>query len=171
MQQGQHCVPQRDLLRARCQAVGIVGGGACIHTALYQQWLYVAETKQHGQLTPAVCGPPFMAVCTQDMLKFDGCGGPFESVKGMRDALNATGRPIVYSVHSSVMPGTMQPSLANQWRTGPDIGATYEQILDRAMIANNVSAYLPVGPGGWGDPDMLQVRFIAAAYYVTIRIY
>ena len=76
----------------------------------------------------------------------------------MRDALNATGRPIVYSVHSSVTPGTMQPSLANFWRTGPDIGSSYEQVLDRAMIANNVSAYLPAGPGGWADPDMLVVR-------------
>ena len=94
---------------------------------------------------------------TQDLLKFDGCGGPFASVERMRDALNATGRPIVYSVHSSVTPGTMQPSLANFWRTGPDIGASYEQVLDRAMIANNVSEYLPVGPGGWADPDMLQV--------------
>ena len=77
----------------------------------------------------------------------------------MRDALNATGRPIVYSVHSSVAPGTMRPSLANFWRTGPDIGASYEQVLDRAMIANNVSTYLSVGPGGWADPDMLQVGY------------
>ena len=88
----------------------------------------------------------------------------------MRDALNATGRPIVYSVHSSVTPGTMQPSLANFWRTGPDIGSSYEQVLDRAMIANNVSAYLPAGPGGWADPDMLVVRLHAIAARPTLRL-
>eukprot|EP01047_Picozoa_sp_COSAG01_P053006 COSAG01_NODE_5637_length_4126_cov_12.068041_5_plen_277_part_01 len=92
-----------------------------------------------------------------DMLKFDGCGGPPDSVKPMRDALNATGRPIVYSVHSSVEQGVMDVSLANMWRTGPDIGASYEQALDRALITNNVSTYLPGAPGGWNDPDMLQV--------------
>ena len=72
----------------------------------------------------------------------------------MRDALNATGRDIVYSVHSDVSPGTMTPDLANLWRTGPDIGPEYEQVLDRAMIANNVSTYLQSGPGAWSDPDM-----------------
>jgi hypothetical protein len=92
-----------------------------------------------------------------DMLKFDGCGGPPASVKPMRDALNATGRPIVYSVHSSVEQGVMDVSLANMWRTGPDIGASYEQALDRALITNNVSTYLPGARGGWNDPDMLQV--------------
>jgi hypothetical protein len=51
----------------------------------------------------------------------------------------------------------MSTSLANLWRTGPDIGASYEQAIDRAMIANNVTMYLPGGPGGWNDPDMLQV--------------
>ena len=27
----------------------------------------------------------------------------------------------------------------------------------QALIANNVSMYLPGAPGGWNDPDMLQV--------------
>ena len=215
-----------------------------------------------------------------DLLKFDGCGGPFASVLGMRNALNATGRPIVYSVHGNVAQGEMTTDQANVWRTGPvrafyyddctsqgsfpltrfrtrhaaphaacalpalpfgararcksppshqpptaparpleiphpaftpnsrtphrgstasgasllpvpsklpqthvcprsaiqcfsfllfflflfilfrcsqDIGASYEQFIDRAMITNNVSMYLPGGPGGWNDPDMLQV--------------
>ena len=76
----------------------------------------------------------------------------------MRAALNATGRPIVYSVHSDVTEGTMDASLANYWRTGPDIGASYEQAIDRVMIDNNVSKYMPGGRGGWNDPDMLQVK-------------
>jgi len=92
-----------------------------------------------------------------DLLKFDGCGGKFPAVPAMRDALNKTGRPIVYSVHSDVTQGVMHDSDANFWRTGPDIGAEYEQVLSRAMITDNVTQYLPVGPGAWADPDMLQV--------------
>lgn len=92
-----------------------------------------------------------------DLVKFDGCGGGFDAVPAMRDALNATGRPIVYSVHASIDKGVMQTSFANMWRTGPDIGPSYEQVIDRALISNNVTVYLPGGPGGWGDPDMLQV--------------
>jgi len=94
-----------------------------------------------------------------DLVKFDGCGGKFHpDIDAMRDALNATGRPIVYSVHSDVTEGGgMTDADANLWRTGPDIGASYEQALDRAMIADNVTAYLPAGPGAWADPDMLQV--------------
>jgi hypothetical protein len=30
------------------------------------------------------------------------------------------------------------------------------------MITNNVSMYLPGGPGHWNDPDMLQVRDVRA---------
>jgi alpha-galactosidase len=64
-----------------------------------------------------------------DLLKFDGCGGKFPAVDAMRAALNATGRPIAYSVHSSVDEDSgMNISLANLWRTGPDIGASYEQV-------------------------------------------
>ena len=46
----------------------------------------------------------------------------------------------------------MARASANMWRDGPDIGASYEQVIDRAMIADNVSKYLPGGRGGWNDP-------------------
>lgn len=36
----------------------------------------------------------------------------------------------------------MNASLANLWRTGPDIGASYEQAIDRAMISNTVNGYI-----------------------------
>ncbi len=92
-----------------------------------------------------------------DFLKFDGCGGPFESVDLMRAALLETKRSIVYSVHSSVEQGEMNASLANMWRVGADIGASYEQAIDRAMISNTVNAYIRAAPGGWNDPDMMIV--------------
>ena len=92
-----------------------------------------------------------------DYLKEDSCNAPgdhptaFKQYGAMRDGLNATGRPIVYSVHGAVAQGEMTTQLANFWRTGPDIGASYEQFIDRALIANNVSMYLPGAPGGWNE--------------------
>lgn len=97
-----------------------------------------------------------------DLVKFDGCGGSFDSIVPMRDALKKTGRPIVYSVHGQVLEGQMKTELANFWRVGADIGANYEQIIDRAWISNNVSMYLHAGKGGWNDPDMLQVGNLVA---------
>jgi alpha-galactosidase len=101
-----------------------------------------------------------------DLLKFDGCGGPFSSVQPMRDALNATGRTILYSVHQKVDEGLMTEDLANMWRVGADIGASYEQFLSRAMISNTVNKYLPAAKGAWNDPDMLQVGNIGGAKHV-----
>ena len=95
-----------------------------------------------------------------DLLKFDGCGGPFSSVDAMRLALNATGRPIVFAINQQAVAeaGGMSPALANQWRSGPDIKPVYEVILDRALRNNNVSvSYLPGASGAWNDPDFLQI--------------
>lgn len=99
-----------------------------------------------------------------DYLKFDACGGPFSSVAPMRDALNATGRHMVYSVHDGkdeLANGTFTPDLANAWRTGDDIGKEFGSMLDRALGANSESIDHPNttvgGPSAWNNPDMLQV--------------
>tara|TARA_B110000208_G_scaffold184375_1_gene238192 strand:- start:180 stop:1181 length:1002 start_codon:yes stop_codon:yes gene_type:complete len=92
-----------------------------------------------------------------DLVKFDGCGGTFANVQPMRDALVKTKRPMLYSIHGNVVQGEMEVDLANMWRVGADIGPSYEQSLDRAMISNTVNKYLTAAKGGWNDPDMLQV--------------
>ena len=56
-----------------------------------------------------------------DQVKDDGCGQcpQHEPFAAMRDALNKTGRPIFYAIHSSII-GTGNPNatVANMWRTG-----------------------------------------------------
>ena len=47
----------------------------------------------------------------------------------MRDALNATGRHIYYSIHGPV--GV--PDIANTWRTTGDIGNSWSSILSTAI--------------------------------------
>ena len=89
-----------------------------------------------------------------DFVKHDSCGEERPSYSAMRDALNATGRPMVYSIHSPYdMAG--RPDLAHMWRTTGDIDSTFSSILSRALLNNQTAAI--AGPGGWNDPDMLEI--------------
>jgi alpha-galactosidase len=106
-----------------------------------------------------------------DYLKYDYCNAPedvttaFARYKKMGDALNKTGRPIVYAICEW---GQRKPWLwaraagGNLWRTtwdsrdvwqSNDKGLTgimeiFDQQKDIAQFA---------GPGGWNDPDLLMV--------------
>jgi alpha-galactosidase len=78
--------------------------------------------------------------------------------KKMHDALDATGRPIVYSL--------CQYGLGNVWEWGPKVGGsmwrTTDDIKDTYMSMSGIgfaqaglSKY--AAPGHWNDPDMLEV--------------
>lgn len=96
-----------------------------------------------------------------DFLKFDSCtvpaGTDLVALYGqMRDALAATGRPILYSIHMPGQPvGSFDPAIANMWRTTPDAKPTFASMVSQ-LITNNGYADL-AAPGGWNDPDMLEV--------------
>ncbi|EXX68266.1 uncharacterized protein OCT59_013002 [Rhizophagus irregularis] len=96
-----------------------------------------------------------------DYLKYDNCnnnGKPEEDrYKVMRDALNATGRPIFYSIceWGRSAPYLWAPSVGNSWRTTGDIHPTWPSILGILQRQHRITKY--AGPGGWNDPDMLQV--------------
>jgi alpha-galactosidase len=96
-----------------------------------------------------------------DYLKYDNCNnqGVDWQVRynAMRDALANTGRPIVYSLcewgEDSVW--TWGAATGNLWRTTGDINASYGSML--SIFHANVGLYPFAGPGGWNDPDMLEV--------------
>lgn len=46
-------------------------------------------------------------------------------------------------------------SLANSWRTTPDIEDTWDSFVD--ILDKQVGLESYAGPGGWNDPDMLEV--------------
>ena len=80
----------------------------------------------------------------------------------MRDALRATGRPIFYSINpgdgSGCPPNSCSinlPTIANMWRIGFDINASWSSIVGLIDLNVNLSSY--AGPGHWNDPDMLEV--------------
>eukprot|EP00892_Ulva_mutabilis_P006961 jgi/Ulvmu1/4637/UM002_0368.1 len=96
-----------------------------------------------------------------DYLKYDNCGilpgyNVRERYTAMRDALNATGRPVYFSLCEW---GVSQPELwggeiGNSWRTSPDITATWESVL--ANLDSIIGLSMNAGPGRWNDPDMLE---------------
>lgn len=96
-----------------------------------------------------------------DYLKYDNCFNlgiePEKRYPPMRDALNATGRPIFYSLcewgHHD--PALWAGKVGNSWRTTDDIIDSWESMTTTADINDKWAAY--AGPGGWNDPDMLEV--------------
>ncbi|KAF7155662.1 hypothetical protein CNMCM5623_008204 [Aspergillus felis] len=124
-----------------------------------------------------------------DYLKYDNCynegeeGTPklsFDRYNAMFKALNATGRPILYSLCNWGVDGpwNFAPTIANSWRTTGDLNNVWDRDdvncpcseqegLDcktpgyKCSIMNvlNKAVYYPSKaiPGAWNDLDMLQV--------------
>lgn len=96
-----------------------------------------------------------------DYLKYDNCFNlgiePRKRYPVMRDALNASGRSIFYALCEWGVddPALWAPAVGNSWRTTDDINDTWASITTIADINNKWAAY--AGPGGWNDPDMLEV--------------
>jgi alpha-galactosidase len=111
-----------------------------------------------------------------DYLKYDWCSpagtlaDQIAAFTRMRDALRATGRPIVYSINSNSYHDDKTGAsydwggIANQWRTTEDIKPIWDtgHVNEYPMgVENIVDVEAPLadqaGPGHWNDPDMLEV--------------
>jgi alpha-galactosidase len=110
-----------------------------------------------------------------DYLKYDWCSGSgtrdeqIARFTIMRDALRATGRPIVYSINSNSFHAPTGDRY--NWGEVADLWRTTEDLLD-IWQNGNVNSYpmgvgnvldvtaplaAQAGPGHWNDPDMLVV--------------
>lgn len=96
-----------------------------------------------------------------DYLKYDNCNTdgtkPEVRYPPMRDALNATGRPIFFSMCEWGVdePARWGRQVGNSWRTTGDISDTWHSML--GILDQNDRWASFAGPGGWNDPDMLEV--------------
>lgn len=103
----------------------------------------------------------FYAKVKIDYLKYDNCFNPGLPAKlrykRMHNALNATGRPIFFHMceWGEGDPATWAEPLANAWRTTGDIEDRWDSVLD--VLDRNNRWHKFAGPGGWNDPDMLEV--------------
>ncbi|KAI0803037.1 alpha-galactosidase [Irpex lacteus] len=122
-----------------------------------------------------------------DYLKYDNCnnegraGTPlvsYERYANMSRALNATGRPILYSMCNwgEDGPWNFAPNIANSWRISGDIMDNFDRFDDRCPCTSVIDCKLPgyhcamariidfaapvgqkAGHGHWNDLDMLEV--------------
>lgn len=96
-----------------------------------------------------------------DYLKLDWCNtddlNPQSEYRRMRDALLATGRPVVFSmsVWGVRHPWTWGPRTANLWRTTSDIKDSWQSVMH--ITPRNARLWRHARPGAWNDPDMLEV--------------
>ncbi|UJR16260.1 hypothetical protein I4U23_003168 [Adineta vaga] len=96
-----------------------------------------------------------------DYLKYDNCydDGTKPEVRYpvMRDALNASERSIFYSMCEWGVdkPALWAADVGNSWRTTGDIQDNWKSMLANIDINNEFAD--KAGPGGWNDPDMLEV--------------
>ncbi len=104
-----------------------------------------------------------------DYLKYDWCNTTTQDAKAayalIRNALNASGRPIVLSMceWGTAKPWQWGKSIGgNLWRTSGDISDMWQSkdkdhlgMLDILDLQVGLESY--AGPGHWNDPDMLEV--------------
>jgi alpha-galactosidase len=100
-----------------------------------------------------------------DYLKYDNCNNAGSSTteeyiarySAMRDALIATGRPIVYSICEWGVnaPWTWAPEVGHLWRTTGDIVDSWSSL--KSIIDQNKPLFPYAKPGAFNDPDMLEV--------------
>lgn len=96
-----------------------------------------------------------------DYLKYDNCFNEDLPAtfrySAMRQALDKVDRPIFYSICNWGYENTTSwaPALGNSWRTSADIKSNMLSINYNFRV-NSMHPEV-AGPGGWNDPDMLEV--------------
>ncbi|KAM0828038.1 hypothetical protein ACQ4PT_067811 [Festuca glaucescens] len=96
-----------------------------------------------------------------DYLKYDNCnnGGRnvVERYTKMSNAIRKYGKNIFFSLceWGDNNPATWAGGMGNSWRTTGDIADNWNSMTSRADQNDKWASY--AGPGGWNDPDMLEV--------------
>ena len=128
---------------------------------IYSDAGYMTCQKRPGSLGYERQDAKMYAEWDIDYLKYDNCftdgSAPEKRFPVMRDALNQTGHPIVYSVCEWGLndPAKWAPEVGNLWRTTGDIDNSWISVT--SCIDWNDIWYKHSGPGGWNDPDMLEI--------------
>ncbi|KAL1568691.1 Alpha-galactosidase 1 [Salvia divinorum] len=96
-----------------------------------------------------------------DYLKYDNCDNdgskPIIRYPVMTRALMNAGRPIFFSLceWGDMHPALWGANIGNSWRTTNDIADNWDSMVSRADQNEVYAEY--ARPGGWNDPDMLEV--------------
>ena len=154
---------------------GMKALGDYIHSKGLKFGIYSDAGTKTCQKRPGSRGYEFQDARTYaswgvDYLKYDWCNTSTQDAPAsyalMRQALDATGRPIVFSICEW---GTHKPWLwgakvgGNLWRTTEDILNCWDCTTDWGgmgfiwILDKQDTLWKYAGPGHWNDPDMLEV--------------
>jgi len=145
---------------------GMASLGTYIHGKGLKYGIYSSAGYETCQGRPASLGHETtdansFASWGVDYLKYDNCNTdgtpPEQRYPPMRDALNATGRYIFFSMceWGVDQPWNWAQPVGNSWRTTGDISDNWASMLSN--LDQNAPLYPYGGPGAWNDPDMLEV--------------
>ena len=96
--------------------------------------------------------------CFADDCKLPMCGhDPTARYTAMSKALNKTGKPILFNMceWGYSYPAIWGPAVANTWTTTADISDVWVYMCELADLT--AEWFDRAGPGGWNDPDLLEV--------------
>ncbi|MBR5703221.1 MAG: putative Ig domain-containing protein [Bacteroidales bacterium] len=134
-----------------------------VEKGMVDEYMKLDETKYakgdlhgYGKYSFAAADARQWAAWGVDYLKYDWFLNDIRSLREMRDALDATGRDIVYSISNAtrIALGPWMGEMANCWRTAGDITDTWGSI---SSIAFDREASWPgyCSPSHWPDADMM----------------
>ncbi|KAH7279899.1 hypothetical protein KP509_37G042900 [Ceratopteris richardii] len=159
---------RKGFLQARSSTFpsGIKALSDYVHAKGLKLGIYSDAGYQTCQGQPGSLGNEYKDAATfaswgVDYLKYDNCHNdgtkPEVRYPIMSKALLSTNRPIFYSLceWGEDNPATWASSMGNSWRTTGDITDDWSSMISRADQNNAWSSY--AGPGGWNDPDMLEI--------------
>lgn len=122
---------------------------------------FTCSNKMPGSLGHEEQDAQTFAAWGIDYLKYDNCNNdgskPTARYPVMTRALMKTGRSIFFSLceWGDLHPALWGAQVGNSWRTTNDISDNWDSMVSRADM-NEVYADF-ARPGGWNDPDMLEV--------------
>ena len=145
---------------------GIAGTAAYVHSKGLKLGIYEDAGTHTCKGYPGSLGHEYQdakqfASWNVDYLKYDNCYNQGVSAQTryttMRNALQAAGRPMVYSICDIGLssPWLWAANVGNLWRTTPDIQPNYSSMLSN--FHKNVMLAQYAAPGHWNDPDMLEI--------------
>ncbi|KAK7281696.1 hypothetical protein RIF29_09900 [Crotalaria pallida] len=117
----------------------------------------LGRTPPMGNQTCSKRMPGSLGHEEQDAKTFASWGVDYLKYPPMSEALLKSGRAILFSMCEWGWedPATWGPTVGNSWRTTGDIVDNWDSMTSIADENNKWASY--AGPGGWNDPDMLEV--------------
>ncbi|WJX19161.1 alpha-galactosidase [Trifolium repens] len=122
---------------------------------------FTCSKRMPGSLGHEIQDAKTFASWGVDYLKYDNCENNGISVREryppMSEALLNSGRPIFFSMCEWGWedPATWAKSVGNSWKTTGDIEDNWNSMTTIIDANDKWASY--AGPGGWNDPDMLEV--------------